>query len=148
MLKLPSTGQINMTIKLQNPAEDPVEQVYVATSTNGDVYLGYDYQHVQEQLDVAYGDDMPRPVILRYIPEEKRSSMTEQYDKWKSKLQNKSDVLGGTVVFPGTRLSVHHVGAMISGGVSLMEINQDYPFLTIEDLAFAPKFAKENEVKT
>ena len=147
MLKLPSTGQINMTIKLQNPAEDPVEQVYVATSTDGDVYIGYDYQHVQEQLGVSYGDDMQRPVILRYIPEEKRGTMTEQYDKWKSKLQSNADVLGGTVVFPNTRLSVHHVGAMISGGVSLMEINEDYPFLTIEDLAFSPKFVKESEFK-
>lgn len=60
-----------MKFKLQEPAEKPIEQIYVATSTDGDIYFGLNYQHVEDQLGVSYGDDMPRPVILRYVPEEK-----------------------------------------------------------------------------
>jgi len=51
-------------------------------------------------------------------------------------------ILGGEAVFPKSRLAVRQVGGMLLGGASPKDVLQDYPYLTDQDLEFAPIFTK------
>jgi uncharacterized protein (DUF433 family) len=65
----------------------------------------------------------------------------DRFERWKGSLVRSDDVLAGEPVFPNSRLAVRHVGAMITRGAEIDEIREDYPYLTDEDLEFAPLFA-------
>jgi uncharacterized protein (DUF433 family) len=54
-----------------------------------------------------------------------------------SRVEEKDAVLGGAAVFRDTRISVHHIGKMAEGGVSVKDILEDYPSLTENDVEFA-----------
>ncbi|MBA2319781.1 MAG: DUF433 domain-containing protein [Deltaproteobacteria bacterium] len=56
---------------------------------------------------------------------------------WRGCLVHRDDILGGEPVFPGTRLSVRHVGEMLARGAPPDVVREDYPDLTELDLDFA-----------
>jgi uncharacterized protein (DUF433 family) len=63
-----------------------------------------------------------------------------EFEKWKKKLVQRHDVLGGEPVFPKSRLAVRHVGEMARRGASVEEIISDYPSLSKQDVEFAKRF--------
>jgi uncharacterized protein (DUF433 family) len=62
------------------------------------------------------------------------------FEKWKKKLVQRGDVLGGEPVFPKSRLAVRHIGEMARRGASAEEITSDYPNLSKQDVEFAKRF--------
>jgi uncharacterized protein (DUF433 family) len=63
-----------------------------------------------------------------------------RFARWKAKLVQRDDILGGTVVFPQSRLAVQQVGEMSRRGAPVEEILEDYPYITEEDVAFARQY--------
>jgi uncharacterized protein (DUF433 family) len=63
------------------------------------------------------------------------------FEKWKKKLVEREDVLGGEPVFPRSRLAVRHIGEMARRGASIEEITSDYPSLSKQDVEFAKRYA-------
>jgi uncharacterized protein (DUF433 family) len=51
-------------------------------------------------------------------------------------------ILRGTPVFRGTRIPFGHVVGMMRAGVPLAEIEEDYPALSGQDIAFARMFTR------
>ena len=69
----------------------------------------------------------------------------EPFMKWKRvRVTEDPTILAGEPVFKRTRLSVRKIGEMLlRDDVDLSaEIREDYPYLTTDDIEFAPKFAK------
>jgi uncharacterized protein (DUF433 family) len=65
-----------------------------------------------------------------------------QFQAWKKKLVSNPDIMGGETVFPNSRLTVRHIGSMLEQGESLQIIQEDYPYLTEEDIKFAQIYMK------
>lgn len=65
----------------------------------------------------------------------------DRFTVWKRKLVVDDAILAGEPVFPGSRLAVRHIGAMLLRGAVRGELCEDYPYLTDDDLEFAPLFA-------
>lgn len=63
------------------------------------------------------------------------------FEKWKSKLVEREDVMGGEPAFPKNRLAVRHIGEMARRGASVDEITTDYPNLSKQDVEFAKRYA-------
>jgi len=61
----------------------------------------------------------------------------DAFGTWKDTLVVDPEILGGEPVFPGSRLSVRHVGSMVLRGGDRSEILEDYPCLTEVDLDYA-----------
>ncbi|NER24763.1 MAG: DUF433 domain-containing protein [Symploca sp. SIO1C2] len=70
------------------------------------------------------------------------SELISQFNEWKVRLVTDPNTMGGQTVFPGSRLSVHHIGKIIERGELLEEIQEDYPYLSELDLKFAPLYVK------
>ena len=51
------------------------------------------------------------------------------------------DILGGTVVFVGTRVPVHVIAEQLAQGASEAELLEDYPRLTAEMIRLASVYA-------
>jgi uncharacterized protein (DUF433 family) len=62
------------------------------------------------------------------------------FDKWKKKLVERADILGGEPVFPKSRLAVRHIGEMARRGAPVEEIVEDYPGLSKQDVEFAKRY--------
>lgn len=60
-----------------------------------------------------------------------------RFEAWKKKIVVNPHILGGEPVFPKSRLSVRHIGAMLLGDGPIGEVREDYPYLNEEDLEFA-----------
>ncbi len=60
----------------------------------------------------------------------------DAFESWKNQLIEEPEVMGGEPVFPGSRLTVRHVGALVGRGAA-DELREDYPGLCDEDLRFA-----------
>jgi uncharacterized protein (DUF433 family) len=65
----------------------------------------------------------------------------DDFARWKQKLVETEDILGGEPVFPRSRLAVRQIGEMARRGASASEILEDYPYLTEQDVEFAKRFA-------
>ena len=65
-----------------------------------------------------------------------------RFEGWKKKLVSDEGILGGEPVFRKSRLAVRQIGGMLLRGARPEEVLEDYPYLTKEDLEFAPIFAK------
>ena len=70
------------------------------------------------------------------------SHLIFHFNQWKDSLVKDPLIMGGQVVFPNSRLSVHHIGKIIDRGESLQVIKEDYPYLSDLDLKFAPLYVK------
>jgi uncharacterized protein (DUF433 family) len=68
--------------------------------------------------------------------------LIDRFEAWKANLVNNPDILGGTTVFPGSRLSVQRIGGSLERGEAVEVLREDYPYLTDEDFAFARIFVK------
>jgi uncharacterized protein (DUF433 family) len=55
------------------------------------------------------------------------------------------DVLGGELVFRGTRIPLQHVASLFRKGVAANEIAEDFPALSSRDLAYALLFSRLSE---
>ena len=66
----------------------------------------------------------------------------ESFFRWRDTLVTDRRVLVGEPVFPKSRLSVRHVGALVERGAATSEILEDYPYLTDRDLQFALVFVR------
>lgn len=64
-----------------------------------------------------------------------------RFERWKRRLVEDPRILAGEPVFPKSRLAVRHVGEMLRSGVPEQEVREDYPYLTADDLEFAPLYA-------
>jgi uncharacterized protein (DUF433 family) len=64
-----------------------------------------------------------------------------RFEEWKGRLVIREEVLGGEPVFPASRLAVRHIGLMLLRGAERIEVREDYPYLTDEDVEFAPLYA-------
>jgi uncharacterized protein (DUF433 family) len=62
------------------------------------------------------------------------------FDKWKKKLVERADILGGEPVFPKSRLAVRQIGEMARRGAPVEEIVEDYPSLSKQDVEFAKRY--------
>ena len=62
-----------------------------------------------------------------------------EFARWKEKLVERDDVLGGEPTFPKSRLAVRHIGEMARRG-AVDEIVVDYPSLSLQDVDFAARF--------
>lgn len=70
------------------------------------------------------------------------SDLISQFNLWKGGLVSNPEIMGGQVVFPNSRLSVHHIGKIMNRGEALQVTKEDYPYLSELDLKFAPLFVK------
>jgi uncharacterized protein (DUF433 family) len=70
------------------------------------------------------------------------SDLIEQFNEWKNCLVTDPNIMAGETVFPNLRLSVNRIGGMIERGESPEFILQDYPYLSENDLKFAPLYVK------
>jgi uncharacterized protein (DUF433 family) len=62
-----------------------------------------------------------------------------EFARWKAKLVERDDILGGETVFQKSRLAVRHIGELARRGGS-DEIVVDYPSLSKLDVDFAARF--------
>jgi uncharacterized protein (DUF433 family) len=82
------------------------------------------------------------PVVYLKIEPVVREARTRssRFDAWKRLLVEDPGILAGEPVFPKSRLAVRHVGDMLRGGTPVDEIREDYPYLTDDDVEFAPLY--------
>ena len=89
----------------------------------------------------------PRKLIALRISEPVRETedRIERFMKWSQRLVRDEAIKGGEPVFPKSRLDVRHVGELLlrnDAADARDELREDYPYLTDEDLEFAPLFVK------
>lgn len=66
-----------------------------------------------------------------------------RFRKWRDTIVTDNAIKGGEAVFPNSRVSVRHVGKLLQRGpAARREVGEDYPFLTDDDLEFAPIFVR------
>lgn len=65
------------------------------------------------------------------------SQLVTRFNQWKDSLVSNPDIMAGETVFPSSRLTVRHIGAMLDRGESKEVIREDYPYLSDEDMEFA-----------
>lgn len=53
-------------------------------------------------------------------------------------------VMGGLPVIKGTRVPAHLIGAIVKQGASELEVLETYPWLTLDDVRVAVKYADEH----
>lgn len=93
------------------------------------------------------GSSKPANVEVSPVLELKLAKVTKEvadtlqrFEKWKKKIVINPKILGGEPVFPKSRLSVRHIGALVMND-GLDEIREDYPYLSEEDIEFAKLYA-------
>jgi uncharacterized protein (DUF433 family) len=65
----------------------------------------------------------------------------DRFQAWKKKIVVNPKILGGEPVFPDSRLSVRHIGALVMND-GLEEIREDYPYLKEQDIEFAKLYTQ------
>jgi uncharacterized protein (DUF433 family) len=68
--------------------------------------------------------------------------LIDRFEAWKARLVSNPNILGGEIVFPGSRLSVQRIGGSLERGETLGLLREDYPYLTDEDFYFARIYVK------
>ncbi len=66
-------------------------------------------------------------------------------EQWVGEMSSDPSVMGGALCFPGSRLTVAHVGGSIFNGVDPQELLSDYPYLTPFDLDMASLWFEREE---
>jgi uncharacterized protein (DUF433 family) len=64
-----------------------------------------------------------------------------EFQRWKAKLTERADVLGGEPAFPRTQLAVRHIGELVRGGASVARVAVEHPALSTRDVELATCFA-------
>ncbi len=87
--------------------------------------------------------EIARLVVLRWCEvREELQQRLERFLAWQGQLVKRADIMGGQLVFPGSRLSVRRVGEMLERGERPEVVLEDYPNLTAEDLDFARLYVR------
>ena len=60
----------------------------------------------------------------------------DRFQAWKKKIVINPNIMGGEPVFPKSRLTVRHIGALVMND-GIEEIREDYPYLSEQDIEFA-----------
>jgi len=60
----------------------------------------------------------------------------------KERIVSDPAILSGTPVFRGTRIPLEHIAGLLRKGVSVLEIAEDYPALSRQDIAYARAFSR------
>lgn len=111
--------------------------------------LGVDVRRQLHRLLVQATQQEPPPETIEWLPMltlklgpvvRDVTARVEGFEHWKAKLVTNPDILGGEPVFPGCRLAVRHVGALVEQGERGETIREDYPYLSDEDIHFAHVF--------
>ena len=94
---------------------------------------------VSDELELVAGVLRLR---LRTLAEDVSEQLVPFY-RWRdARVVSDPAILGGESVFRDSRLSVRRIGEAIERGEKLATIREDYPYLTTEDLEFAPRYAR------
>lgn len=131
------------------PRFDLAEVVYLYTVAGIDFELGVeDRKRLYRMIAVALHGKKPHDLELGAHVVVKLDSTVHdveerltEFERWKKKLVEREDILGGEPVFPKSRLAVRHIGEMASRGASVEEITSDYPNLSKQDVEFAKRYA-------
>ncbi len=75
--------------------------------------------------------------IVRFL-----KKRTERFERWRERLVENREIMGGEPVFPRSRVTVRRIGGMLERGVAAEEILEDYPGLTAEDLELARLYVR------
>lgn len=79
---------------------------------------------------------------LRTVAEEVSEQLVPFY-RWRdARVVSDPEILAGEPVFRDSRLSVRRVGHALERGEKVATILEDYPYLTAEDVEFAPRYAR------
>ena len=70
----------------------------------------------------------------------KRSENSEQFVDWAENLIV-DDTADGRIMFPSSRSMMIIVGEMLEKGRTIKEIKRDYPYVTDQDIKFAPMYS-------
>jgi uncharacterized protein (DUF433 family) len=104
--------------------------------------------HLHEALQTAWEQQVPTLEFGKFFTlkvseiGKELQTLIDRFEAWKSGLVSTPDILGGEIVFPGSRLSVQRIGGSLERGESLDILREDYPYLTDEDLDFARLYVK------
>jgi uncharacterized protein (DUF433 family) len=66
----------------------------------------------------------------------------DRFERWKAALVTTGEVMGGEPVFPGSRLTVRHIGEVLERGEAPAVVLEDHPELTAHDLEMARLFVR------
>lgn len=130
------------------PRFDLAEVVYLYTVAGIGFELSVeDRKKLYRMIAVALAAKKPHDLALgAYVVVKLDSAVHDvearlsAFEKWKKKLVERDDVLGGEPVFPKSRLAVRHIGEMARRGALVEEIVDDYPNLSKQDVEFAQRF--------
>ncbi|WP_373538504.1 DUF433 domain-containing protein [Chamaesiphon sp.] len=104
--------------------------------------------HLYEALQTAWEQQVPTLEFGKFFTLkvsaicQELQTLIDRFEAWKAGLVSSSDILGGEIVFPNSRLSVQRIGGSLERGESLEILREDYPYLTDEDLNFARLYVK------
>jgi len=68
----------------------------------------------------------------------------QEYERWRQGLTQDPNVMGGSTVFPGSRLTVSRIGHILLRGEKPERIRKDYPFLAEQDMSYAIQYVLED----
>jgi len=78
---------------------------------------------------------------LGWLASEMATTLT-RFDAWKRRLSSHPDVMAGEMVFPGSRLSVRHIGESLEQGEPPSDLLARHPELTPQDIELSQLFVK------
>ena len=130
------------------PTFSLTDLVYFRTLALMNIQLGVeDRRKIYTLISKALKSGKPSNVDVSPVLELKLAKIakevTDTLDRfmaWKNKIVINPKILGGEPVFPKSRLSVRHIGALVMNG-GLEEIREDYPYLSEQDIEFAKLYA-------
>jgi uncharacterized protein (DUF433 family) len=113
--------------------------------------LGVEARRQLHRLLVQITRQDPTPETVEWLPMltlhvgplvREVTARVEGFEHWRATLVTDPDILGGETVFPGSRLAVRHIGALVERGESSEAIREDYPNLSNEEIHFAHVFSR------
>lgn len=122
--------------------------VYLRLIKELDFIPVYFRSSLYQSLVRALEQKLPTIEIARFVKIEIEPIAKEilefikHFQVWKEHLVSDPNIMAGETVFPNSRLTVRHIGAMVDRGESLEVIHEDYPYLTEEDIKFAQVYVK------
>lgn len=106
-------------------------------------YLDWRHDPTVKVINPVTGQEIGSPneqILIWFKKTEGCQERDRAYYSWKEKLVTDPQIMGGATVFPGSRLTVTHIGQMVYRGAWHSDILKDYPYLTEEDLVHASRF--------
>jgi uncharacterized protein (DUF433 family) len=133
-----------------NPPRLPfVALVYLKALREVDFTFSIDFRTLlYSRLVDAMADKTTQVEIARYFIlqldtiSSELSELISRFSQWKDSLVTDPAIMGGETVFSNSRLTVRHVGTMLERGELKEVIQEDYPYLSEEDIEFSLLYVK------